>query len=141
MLVRKGFTNDYDQDHDSKVSQKKLGILESRIWRGQEDSRHESFELDKRVQDAKNERVRDNQRILKQIVGYCQQHKIVGKGVSRFQTRWDFGDGAPENIWGIYCFLIKHKRFIYNYLDRGDKCLESTRTTKIEERRSWGGWM
>ena len=79
-------------------------------------------------------------RILKQIVGYCQQDKIVGKRVSRFQTRWEnSGDGAGK-IWGIYCFLRKYKRFVYNHLYRGDTCLASTRTTKIDERRSWGGW-
>ena len=60
MLVRRCFTNDYDQDHDSKVSQRNLGILKSRIWREQEDSRHEGFELDKGVRDAKNERVKDD---------------------------------------------------------------------------------
>jgi len=84
MFVHNCFTNDYDQDHDSKVSQSNLGILESRIWREREDLRHESFELDIGVRDAKDERVRDNQRILKQIVGYYQQEKNVGKGVSTF---------------------------------------------------------
>jgi len=60
MLVRRCFTNDYDQHYDSKVSQRNLGILESRIWREWEDSRHESFEFDKGVWDAKNERVGDD---------------------------------------------------------------------------------
>jgi len=140
MLVRRCFTNDYDQDHDSKVSQRNLGILESIIWREREDSRHESFELD----NFEMQRMKELEtiRILKQIVGYCQQDKIVGKRVSRFQTRWEnSGDGAGK-IWGIiYCFLRKYKRFVYNHLYRGDTCLTSTRTTKIDKRRSWGGWM
>jgi len=60
MLACRCFTNDPYQDHDPKVSQRNLGILKRRIWREQEDLRHESFELDKGVWDVKDEGVWDN---------------------------------------------------------------------------------
>ena len=60
LLVYRCFTNHPYQDHDPKVSQRNLGLFERRIWREREDSKYESFKLDKRVRDAKDEGVWDN---------------------------------------------------------------------------------
>jgi len=82
MLVCKCFTNPSYQDHNPKVSQRNLGLFERRIRMKREDSRYESFELEKGVWDAKDERVWDNWRILKQIVGYSNKIIFLEKDCS-----------------------------------------------------------
>ena len=69
------------------------------------------------------------------LLGIANKIKLLGNEFSDSRLVEKILVTMPER-WGIYCFLRKHKRFVYNHLYRGDTCLASTRTTKIDEDKS-----